>query len=226
MRRSSSILLALVLGCGLTAAAAAEPAEAPVRLLAPRAGQALAAGSTVEIEWAPATALSLRLGPTAVPSIEEWEAFLSVDGGATYAFRITPHLDQDLRRFTWTVPSLPSRDARILLRFGDERREMAYELPQRFTIVASPGPLAMLGALQITGVAGFAPVRLALGRGEPALPGRPGVSSWVEGSRRGGSVRRVVAAEPPSAGSGVTFEDAAGQPVALAPEPPPSGPPA
>ena len=39
---------------------------------------------------------------------EEWEAFLSFDGGATYPVRITPHLDLELRRVRWQVPAIPT----------------------------------------------------------------------------------------------------------------------
>src|SRR5258708_1421835 len=65
----------------------------------------------------------------------EWEAFLSVDGGHYYAIRITPHLDADVRSFVWRVPNVVSRNPRILIRVGDERSERAIELPGAFTIV-------------------------------------------------------------------------------------------
>ena len=158
---------------------ARETDGAPVRLVAPRAGATLAAGSTAELEWAPAETFA------GLARVEEWEAFLSVDGGATYPVRITPHLDQDLRRAQFQVPSIPTADARILLRFGDERQETAIELPVRFAIAGSPArtfPLA----------------RRVAAPGEPALPGQAGVVAWVEGSRRGGSLRQVVAAGSPS----------------------------
>ncbi len=103
--------------------------------------------------------------------------------------RITPHLDQDLRRITWQVPSTPTPDARLLLRFGDERKgeeEVSVELPHRFSIVPSPA-----------GATGFTLASVAPERGEPALPGQDGVVAWVEGSRRGGGLRQRVAAERP-----------------------------
>jgi hypothetical protein len=170
---------------GLAAVAAAAPAAGversfPVRLLAPGAGVTLAAGATAELEWRPLSPFK-RL-----PDAEEWEAFLSLDGGVTYPVRITPHLDLDLRRVRWQVPPLPTSDARLLLRFGDERRETVVKLPQRFAIAASP----------VTGRA-LLPTEPARVRGEPALPGGAGVVAWVEGSRRGGSLRQVVAAERP-----------------------------
>ncbi|MFP5288142.1 MAG: hypothetical protein ACLGI9_20570 [Thermoanaerobaculia bacterium] len=185
--RSLRRLLAVVCFAGTVLAAGragfAQETGAPVRLVAPQAGARLAAGSTAELEWAPLA------GFDRLPEVEEWEAFLSLDGGVTYPVRITPHLDQALRRFSWHVPPFPTRDARILLRFGNEHQETPVELPARFSISAPsavpPGlePMLLLAS------------RSSL-RGEPALPGQAGVVAWVEGSRRGGSQRQVVADEP------------------------------
>jgi len=178
-----AVLAAFVLAlCTLVQTGFAQEWTTPIRLVTPRAGVALAAGSTAEIEWAPVA------GFAGLPKSEEWEAFLSVDGGATYPMRITPHLDSDLRRFHFQVPPVPTANARILLRFGDERRETAVELPERFAIQAAPA-----GVLEET----FQGSRRAFAAGEPALPGHAGVVSWVEGSRRGGGLRQVVAAEVP-----------------------------
>ena len=183
--RCRTLALAGFLAAGLAvstiAAAASSAAPAPVRLVAPADSGTLQAGSLAELAWEPLERFS------SLAEIEEWEAFLSLDGGAHYTLRITPHLDRDLRRVLWQVPATPTDDARLLLRFGDEHLETAYELPQRFTIAAAPR-----SAFET------APVRLALGRGEPALPGQAGVVSWIEGTRRGGAARRVEATEPPS----------------------------
>jgi hypothetical protein len=173
-------LLSLI-GLAWTGLALASPASAgnvPVRLVAPQSGAALLGGSTAELEWAPLAPFS-RL-----EDVEEWEAFLSFDGGETYPVRITPHLDRDLRRVRWQVPAIPASEARLLLRFGDEHRELYLELPQRFSITGAPGPEPL-----------FALANLAASPGEPALPGSPGVVAWVEGSRRGGGLRRMVAPE-------------------------------
>jgi hypothetical protein len=208
MRRARSCTFALagLLGMGLALPAAAaqaiawQTAPAPVRLVAPAADTPLQAGSLAELAWEPLTPFG------SLAQAEEWEAFLSLDGGAHYTVRITPHLDRGLRRVLWEVPAAPTRDARLLLRFGDERREMVFELPQRFAIT---GP-AVPGA-------GLLPARLSFARGEPALPegaGDGGVVAWVEGTRRGGSARPVVAVEPPAARSRpVVAEGAAGTAV-------------
>ncbi|MEA2692123.1 MAG: hypothetical protein QOJ16_1510 [Acidobacteriota bacterium] len=202
------LLAAALLAVGLTAAANA--AELPVRLLAPGDGTVLAAGSTASLEWTPLDALARP------ERWEEWEAFLSLDGGATYPVRITPHLDRELRRVTWKVPSLPTRNARLLLRVGDERWEDAFELPQRFTISAAPGSFA--SALDLPRTVGW--------RGEPARPGESGVRVWVEGSRRGGATREVVATEPARAVPSVSFPEDTPAPAAVAAAAPPSGSPA
>lgn len=160
---------------------AREEARAPVEMLTPRHGATLVAGSAAELEWRAAGSFDR------FPQVEEWEAFLSLDGGATYPVRITPHLDQDLRRIRWQVPPVATPDARILLRFGDEHKETAVELPARFAIAASP-------AVET----GFLLARLAATEGEAALPGKNGVAAWMEGSRRGGGLRQVVAAGPAS----------------------------
>ncbi len=165
---------------GIEAIAAVKPATAPIRLTAPGAGATLTAGSTAELAW------EALPGLTPLARVEEWEAFLSVDGGATYPLRVTPHLDQDLRRVRWQVPAVPTDDARLLLRLGDERREIVVELPQRFAIVPAPAiPIPFLFA------------SIAQAPGEPALPGSPGVFAWVTGSRRGGAQRLMVAAAGP-----------------------------
>lgn len=153
----------------------------PVALEAPADGAVLTAGSTAHLAWAP-----LR-GTEPLAGFEEWEVFLSVDGGASYPIRITPHLDAGIRQVLWEVPHLPTRDARLLLRVGDEHSETALRLPQRFAIEATGA-----GATAAPSTAAF---HLAFHRGEPALPGHPGVVSWVEGSRRGASARQVVAVE-------------------------------
>jgi hypothetical protein len=178
---SRAVVLAwLALGGTATAATAWEtsvPAAPPVRLAAPQHGTTLEAGSLALLDWEP-------LGPfEPFAQIEEWEAFLSLDGGAHYPVRITPHLDRDLRRILWQVPHIPTRDARLLLRFGNEHHETVFELPERFAITGTVSPFES------------GTISLAASPGEPARPGDAGVVAWVEGSRRGGALRQVVAAD-------------------------------
>ena len=198
MRRSSRLLVLAWLAWAVLAFAPAGFARetgVPIRLVAPQAGATFAAGSTAELEWAPGAGF---------PQAEEWEAFLSLDGGATYPLRITPHLDQDLRRVRFQVPPIPTPEARVLLRFGDERHETAVELPGRFAIAASPAPESA-----------FTFSRRAFSAGEPALPGHAGVVAWVEGSRRGAGLRQVVAEAPPSLRERLAPPETRGQPAVL-----------
>jgi hypothetical protein len=201
MRRLAIHLLALsgLAGTALAAPAAlaarVEPGAQPVELVAPRNGATLAAGSTAELEWAPLASYA-RLA-----KIEEWEAFLSLDGGATYPLRVTPHLDQDLRHFRWQVPPIATADARLLLRLGDEHKELVVELPQRFSIVESPVAMAPAFLLEVPAPARGEPARTAQAKAEARDKDGDdddddGVVAWVEGSRRGGSLRQVVATGP------------------------------
>ncbi|MFL6290115.1 MAG: hypothetical protein ACJ759_04390 [Thermoanaerobaculia bacterium] len=179
MRRLCSILaLAALAWVSAVSAAWAEPSPSPVRITTPLDGADLATGSLAALEWEP-------LAPFDQLQAVEWEAFLSVDGGAHYALRITPHLDSDLRRILWQVPATPTRDARLLLRFGDEKHEVGYEVPLRFAI-SGPAGLPSGGAITVLATPG-----------EPARPGDSGVAIRVEGSRRGGSIRQVSSALPP-----------------------------
>jgi hypothetical protein len=168
-----------------------------IQLLAPAPAAPLPAGSEAVLEWAP------RPGFEGLPAHEEWEAFLSLDGGRSYPIRITPHLDIDLHRAVWEVPAVTSPDVRILMRVGDERHEVAIELPERFSIAQSGtlSPFALAPALSAHA-------------GEAARPGDPGVRIWSEGSRSGGG-RHLRAANP----DGPYLEDGRQQqPPALAPE--------
>lgn len=171
-----------------TPAAAAEAAAPPIRLLSPADGAALVAGGTSELVWEPLPAFEQ------LAQAEEWEAFLSLDGGLSYPLRLTPHLDQDVRRIAWRVPPLASADARLLLRFGDEHRETAVPLPHR--LVIQPPPVALP-----LGDETFALARRATAiAGEPALAGGRGVVGWVEGTRRGTGLQQVVGAAWPTFG--------------------------
>lgn len=170
-RRLGRLLFLLPLWAGVADAASAGTVGEP-RLVAPVPGRVLTAGSLAVVEWE---------GEPPIEGAEEWEAFLSLDGGRTHPLRITPHLDLTIRRFTFRVPAFPTREARFLLRFGDERHEeVEVETPYRFTIVPGWG--------------GVSPAsRISLSRGERARPEDDGVVFWVEGARDGSGLREVVA---------------------------------
>ena len=163
------VLLVLLLAAPL----AANAEVLSIRLEQPAQGATLTGGSTATIAWS-ATSLDSE--------VEEWEAFLSVDGGRYYGARITPHLDASIREFRWTVPNVSSRDARILLRFGNEKNERVVELPVSLRIEAT--------APQRVGTAAVTT------EGEPARPGDPGVAVWAESDRRGAHLTLVTSSIP------------------------------
>src|SRR5437867_5869915 len=174
--------------------AAAEPL---VEVSAPAAGTTLRGGSYALLSWR---------GERLPTKAEEWEAFLSTDGGAHYSFRITPHLDLSLCTVTWLVPNIDARDARILIRVGDERKEHASEAPLSFSIARdSRGELPPFG----TGL---------VQRGEAARDGDEDVVWWAQGDRAGTRVRPVVSVVPPGAMESLRNVAVHDSPPAEAPE--------
>jgi hypothetical protein len=169
-----SFLLAIASATGASAAEGAFD----VQLTEPAAQVDLVAGSTVSIAW---EATNRPAG------VEEWEAFLSINGGQTYPIRLTPHLDVTIQRFTWTVPSLPGAEASILLRFGDERDERRFAFPARMRI---KGPIP----LDLFRYEAFAR-KASLSSQEEDDHGETLVE-WVEGSRDGSGLHQIVAGEP------------------------------
>lgn len=165
----------VVVACCLVAAVPAGAAPPMARLAAPSDGAALAAGELAWLAWEPTAEMARR------PGILEWEAFLSLDGGASFPFRITPHLEISDSRVLFRVPGFASDDVRLLLRFGDERTEHTVELSERFTISAGRGMPGDTTAAR-TGR-----------RGEAARPGEPGTVFWIEGDRQGRNLRPMQA---------------------------------
>ena len=154
------ILLALsILGCSAAFAAT------PVRLVAPSSGASLRGDHFATFTWSSDRPIDA----------EEWEAFLSVDGGRYYSVRITPHLDLNLRSFEFLVPNIASDDVRLLMRVGDEHVETIYEFSQRFSI--RPSPSVVVGR-RLT----------AEPPPESARPGEPPVVQWATGGRAGDNV--------------------------------------
>ena len=155
------------------AAAVAGPG---VELVAPRADAVWTAGGRALLEW--------RERAAAPAEFEEWEAFLSLDGGATWPYRLTPHLDRSRSRVEVELPPVPTRRARLLLRFGDESRETEWLVPGEIEIL--PGRRALE----------LDPPRVAAAPGESARPGEAGVTGWVEGPRDGRHAVRYLAHDP------------------------------
>jgi hypothetical protein len=111
--------------------------------LTPGAGQTLRAGTEVTVAW------DAKLPSCARNFFGEQEINLSLDGGKTFHYRITPRLAYDDRTYVWRVPNLPSTEAILDLRYGceDEPGEcepyrtvvdaLNPQFESRFTIVAS-----------------------------------------------------------------------------------------
>jgi len=148
-----------------------------LRVVAPANGATLRGGSFAELRWTAANGL---------PAAEEWEAFLSIDGGKYYAFRVTPHLDIQLRSFTFVVPNVDTRNARILIRTGDEIHELHFESRDSFSIVRDAKAETPL------------PRVFASERGEAARDGEPGVVAWADGARDGSDVTPQSSTPSPS----------------------------
>jgi hypothetical protein len=113
----------LLIATLICAAARAES----LHLISPTDGAVLRGGHFTTLSWA-----AVNLGKNA----EEWEAFLSVDGGRYYSVRLTPHLNINVRTFKVLVPNVDSDDVRLLFRTGNERSETIIEMPQRQRIRA------------------------------------------------------------------------------------------
>lgn len=143
-----------------------------LQLLAPANGATLRGGSYAELRWSAAHL---------PPHDEEWEAFLSVDGGRYYGFRITPHLDLERRRFSFLVPNLDTKRARILIRTGDEERETEFESASEFSIVRDPDAELV------------APPLVEHEPGEAAREGDPAVLAWTDGDRSGAGLTQQCA---------------------------------
>jgi hypothetical protein len=140
-----------------------------VTLLAPRADERVAGGRETTLAWS---------APNLPERAEEWEAFLSLDDGAHYPIRLTPHLDTHIRTFRWRVPNVAASRARLLLRFGDESHEEIVEPAQTFTIVPDYASLDLTSP------------RIATSKelGEAAIAGVAPSVEWVSGDRAGGNL--------------------------------------
>lgn len=108
-----------------------------ISMLLPKAGEAFSPGQKVKIVW------KVDLSPKINLSWCEQEIFLSIDGGKTFPYRITPELSPSLRDYVWTVPNLPTDKAVLDIRFGSEFSQNRFEKskPQTqmmFRILPSP----------------------------------------------------------------------------------------
>jgi hypothetical protein len=138
------LLLAIVLAaCALVGVACASgrgTIEVPA---------SVAAGRLVELRW------------RGIPAdIEEAELLLSLDGGRSYPVRLTPELEARTTSFRWRVPDLPTEQAVLMLRVGDEEGERTGALSSCFRILHVEGaPAPDLGFHEGEMWTGFEPTR-------------------------------------------------------------------
>lgn len=143
-------------------------ARLEARWVEPAAGARWTAGEAALLAWEPAG------GFEALTHIEEWEAFLSFDGGATFTVRLTPHLDFARRQVRVRVPEIASPRAQLMLRVGDEVVE--HEVATRVELEIVPARRPSPGIDR----------RLAWRFGEAARAGSKPTFLWSEGDRQGG----------------------------------------
>ncbi len=109
MRRPRAEVAALCLFLAASALSAAENAL-PGPLVPPLAGASVRGGDILD--------LSFRFPRGMVP--DEWEAYLSLDGGETYPVRLTGDQPPSSTSLAVRVPNLPTEAARILVRAGGD----------------------------------------------------------------------------------------------------------
>jgi hypothetical protein len=102
-----------------TAAPDGQQGAYAARLVSPKAGDVVFPGQKVQIVWE-ASYPKLRVDL----SWCETEIWLSLDGGKSFPFIITPiRFDPNVRTgsFDWTVPNMPTAAAVLDIRFGCEQ---------------------------------------------------------------------------------------------------------
>ena len=132
MKTRGFIVIVIALALSLSAqlvntSRAASGGGYSAQLISPTAGQVLYPGQQVQIQWQ-ATIPKVNAGGC------EMEIFLSLDGGSTFTYCITPQLPPTARFFNWTVPNMPTTAAVLDIRFGCE-----WYYPENY----SPQPASM-----------------------------------------------------------------------------------
>jgi len=113
-------------------------AATPNGFRAPGRGDRAAPGDVLEVSW------ELDLPPG--DGKDEMELVLSLDGGATFPVRVTNRLEPGAVGLRWRIPALPTRNARLALRAGEDgEAEVILAVSDPFVIEAAgfraPEPL-------------------------------------------------------------------------------------
>lgn len=130
-RRAGFVRVPALAGAALFASALA--AAAPWGFASPSDGERLQPGAHALASW--------TLDPSRARELNEAELVLSLDGGATYPVRLSERIPLEARSASWRVPALPTEDARLALRAGDDEEtgtERILIVSESFSI-ASPG---------------------------------------------------------------------------------------
>src|SRR6266850_4494860 len=93
-----------------TASAERKRLNYSAELISPRAGEVLAPGQVVRVEWK-------SVLPDIDLSLCETEIRLSLDGGKTFTW-ITGERDPRVKYYDWTVPNTPTNAAVLDIHFG------------------------------------------------------------------------------------------------------------
>ena len=107
------LAVALIFAPQFVNISSADSGKYSAQLISPTAGQVLYPGQQVQIQWQ-ATIPKVNAGGC------EMEIFLSLDGGRSFTYCITPQLPPTARFFNWTVPNMPTTAAVLDIRFGCE----------------------------------------------------------------------------------------------------------
>jgi hypothetical protein len=113
------------------------PARPSVKLISPKAGDTFQPGDQVTITW---EVNSIGDGP---PVGCEQEIYLSVNKGKSVAARLTPELPPTIYSYLWTVPNLPTKKAVLIMNYGCETGDSAFETshPQKESVFRiAPAP--------------------------------------------------------------------------------------
>jgi hypothetical protein len=147
--RLARAAFALLAGCALlNAPLRADERSTPEPFASPARGEILAPGALVEVRWNAECEAGDRdedfeRDRDAEDGREENEAelVLSLDGGMTFPIRVSGELSPCASRFTWRVPALPTTQARLGLRTGENERdeeERIEVVSAAFTILLDP----------------------------------------------------------------------------------------
>lgn len=93
---------------------------------APSEGACYKAGSEIWIQWSPLS-----------PEVVEFELLLILNDSAETKIRLTKQLEPDLVSYSWRVPSLPTRSAKIALRYSRGHGEVWGNTSGSFQIISA-----------------------------------------------------------------------------------------